>query len=60
MRPLRSFGHALQNQGSAAVPFDHPYYLALTVFVFLAFGIIVACVDRVAARRPEDDRGLAK
>jgi hypothetical protein len=27
----------------------------LTVFVFLAFGVIVAYVDRVASKRPEMD-----
>jgi hypothetical protein len=35
------------------MPFDHPYYLVLTVFVFLAFGIVVAYVDRIASKRPE-------
>ncbi len=37
------------------MPFDHPFYLGLTVFVFLAFGIVVAYVDRLASRRPELD-----
>jgi hypothetical protein len=42
-------------QGSAAVPFDHPFYLFLTVVVFLVFGIVVAYVDRIASRRREPD-----
>jgi hypothetical protein len=37
------------------MPFDHPFYLALTVFVFLVFGVVVAYVDRIASRRPESD-----
>jgi hypothetical protein len=37
------------------MPFDHPFYLGLTVVVFLAFGVIVAYVDRIASKRPELD-----
>jgi hypothetical protein len=49
------FSIAAVNPRSAAVPFDHPVYLFLTVFVFLVFGIVVAYVDRIASRRPEPD-----
>lgn len=35
------------------MPFDHPYYLVLTVVVFLVFGVVVACVDRIASKHPE-------
>jgi hypothetical protein len=35
------------------VPFDHPVYLFLTVFVFLVFGIVVAYVDRLASKHPD-------
>jgi hypothetical protein len=44
------------------MPFDHPFYLGLTVVVFLAFGLIVAYVDRIASKRlnwtaiPPNDR----
>jgi hypothetical protein len=37
------------------MPFDHPFYLFLTVFVFLVFGIVVAYVDRIASKRPDLD-----
>ena len=37
------------------MPFDHPFYLVLTVVVFLVFGIVVAYVDRLASKRPELD-----
>ena len=37
------------------MPFDHPFYLVLTVVVFLVFGVVVACVDRIASRRPNLD-----
>jgi len=49
------FSIAAVNPRSAAVPFDHPFYLFLTVVVFLVFGIVVAYVDRIASRRREPD-----
>jgi hypothetical protein len=35
------------------MPFDHPLYLVLTVVVFLVFGVVLAYVERIAARRPD-------
>lgn len=35
------------------MPFDHPFYLVLTVVVFLVFGVVLAYVDRIASRRPD-------
>ena len=37
------------------MPFDHPFYLVLTVSVFLVFGIVVAYVDRIASKRRDLD-----
>jgi len=37
------------------MPFDHPFYLVLTVFVFLVFGVVVAYVDRIASKRSAPD-----
>jgi hypothetical protein len=32
---------------------DHPILLAVIVLTFLVFGVVVAYVDRIAARRPD-------
>ena len=32
---------------------DHPIMLAGIIFAFVAFGLVVAYVDRIAGRRPD-------
>jgi hypothetical protein len=32
---------------------DHPILLAIIILTFLVFGVVVAYVDRIAARRPD-------
>jgi hypothetical protein len=32
---------------------DHPFFLVGVVIAFVVFGVVLAYVDRIAARRPD-------